>query len=95
MHKQQPSKRAFGSMLDAALGSGLITMYGTVAGGTVPVMYSIRSMTKKIVDWNAIVRCYGMHGLADEALKMFTGLLTVGYTRMESYSYVCCLHVLF
>ena len=67
-----------GIELDATLGSGLIAMYANCGRLNSARDVFDRIDDKNIVVWNAIIRCYGMHGHADEALKMFSGLIDSG-----------------
>lgn len=64
--------------VDAALGSGLISMYANCGHISIARDVFDRVSDKNIVVWNAMIRCYGMHGYADESLKMFSQLVEVG-----------------
>ncbi|GAB2231949.1 hypothetical protein Droror1_Dr00010968 [Drosera rotundifolia] len=66
--------------LDAALGSGLISMYANCGrlSSAKKIFEQIRD--KNIVVWHAMIRCYGTHGHADEALNMFSELVETGAT---------------
>lgn len=64
--------------LDAALGSGLITMYANSGRLKSAKLIFDQVSNKNIVVWNTMIRAYGTHGHADEALKLFAQLLGTG-----------------
>ncbi|KAF8405471.1 hypothetical protein HHK36_010377 [Tetracentron sinense] len=64
-----------GMQIDAALGSGLIAMYSNCGRLVTARDLFDRMPERNIVVWNAMIRCYGMHGHAKEALKMFTQMV--------------------
>ncbi|XP_061352253.1 pentatricopeptide repeat-containing protein CRR2, chloroplastic-like [Gastrolobium bilobum] len=67
-----------GMKLDPAVGSGLISLYSNC--GYIGMARAIfdQISDRNIIVWNAIIRCYGMHGLAQEALSMFQQLVEAG-----------------
>lgn len=67
-----------GMEIDASLGSGLISMYANCGRLNNARYIFDRISDKNIVVWNAIIRCYGMHGHADKALKLFSRLVENG-----------------
>ncbi|GAB2282889.1 hypothetical protein Dimus_017423 [Dionaea muscipula] len=81
-----------GMELDAALGSGLISMYSNCGRliAARKIFEQIHDKNKNIVVWNAIVRCYGTHGHADEALRMFSELVQTG-TRPDGLIFLTLL----
>ncbi|KAK9285376.1 hypothetical protein L1049_024567 [Liquidambar formosana] len=79
-----------GMEVDAALGSGLISMYANCGRLKSAQDVFDRISDKNIVVWNAMIRCYGMHGHADEALKMFSELVEIGL-RPDSVIFLCLL----
>ncbi|XP_015951438.1 pentatricopeptide repeat-containing protein At3g46790, chloroplastic-like [Arachis duranensis] len=64
-----------GMNLDAAIASGLISLYSNC--GYIRMARAIFDQVsdRNVIVWNAIIRCYGMHGLAEEALSMFQQLV--------------------
>ncbi|KAF2306310.1 hypothetical protein GH714_016390 [Hevea brasiliensis] len=76
--------------INAALGSGLISMYANC--GRVNIARDVFDgvSDKNIVVWNAIIRCYGMHGYADEALQMFSQLIENGI-QPDGVIFLCLL----
>jgi len=64
--------------LDAALGSGLITMYANCGRLKSARQIFDQVSDKNIVVWNTMIRAFGTHGRANEALKMFSQLLGTG-----------------
>ncbi|XP_010255237.1 PREDICTED: pentatricopeptide repeat-containing protein At3g46790, chloroplastic-like [Nelumbo nucifera] len=85
-----------GMEVDVALGSGLIAMYGNCGRLKTARNLFDRLLDRNIVVWNAIIRCYGMHGLADEALEIFSQMVDSG-VRPDGICFVCllsaCSHV--
>ena len=79
-----------GMEVGAVLGSGLISMYANC--GRVNIARNVfgRISDKNIVVWNAMMRCYGMHGHADEALEMFSGLVEAGL-QPDGIVFLCLL----
>ncbi|KAA0052934.1 hypothetical protein IC582_015131 [Cucumis melo] len=67
-----------GMEVGASLGSCLISMYGNCGHINIARDVFNRIDNKNVIVWSAIIRCYGMHGLADEALNMFRRLEEVG-----------------
>ncbi|KAI4314708.1 hypothetical protein L6164_027588 [Bauhinia variegata] len=67
-----------GMKLDAALGSGLISLYSNCGYISIARAIFDQISDRNIIVWNAIIRCYGMHGHAREALRMFLQLTEVG-----------------
>ncbi|KAA8547555.1 hypothetical protein F0562_003984 [Nyssa sinensis] len=79
-----------GMEIDAALGSGLIAMYANCGRLKSAQVVFDQISDKNIVVWNAIIRCYGMHGNADEAFKLFSRLLELGL-RPDGVIFLCLL----
>lgn len=67
-----------GMEVDAALCSGLISMYAKFGRVSIAKRVFDGSRDKNIEVWSAMMRCYGMYGYADEALKLFQRLLDFG-----------------
>ncbi|GMN28868.1 hypothetical protein TIFTF001_002201 [Ficus carica] len=67
-----------GMEVDAALCSSLISMYANFGRVSIAKKVFVRSRDKNLEVWSAMMRCYGMNGHADEALKMFQKLLDSG-----------------
>ncbi|XP_022145276.1 pentatricopeptide repeat-containing protein At3g46790, chloroplastic-like [Momordica charantia] len=67
-----------GMQVGAPLGSCLISMYANCGHVNIARDVFNRIDDKNVIVWSAVIRCYGMHGLADEALTMFTSLEEVG-----------------
>lgn len=67
-----------GMEVGAPLGSCLISMYANCGHVNIARDVFDRITDKNVIVWSAIIRCYGMHGFADEALNMFTILEEVG-----------------
>ena len=67
-----------GMEINAALGSGLIAMYGNCGRLNDARWIFDHILNKTVVVWNAIIRCYGMHGHADEAAKLFSRMIEDG-----------------
>nr|KYP55943.1 hypothetical protein KK1_002170 [Cajanus cajan] len=72
--------RVFWMRLDSAVGSGLISLYSNC--GYVSMARAIfdndKVSDRNVVVWNAIIRCYGTHGLAQEAVALFQQLVESG-----------------
>lgn len=64
--------------LDAAFGSGLISFYANNGRLRTAKLIFDQVSDKNIVVWNAMIRAYGTHGHADEALKLFSQLIDSG-----------------
>ncbi|KAL6283084.1 hypothetical protein ACE6H2_014013 [Prunus campanulata] len=64
--------------VDAALGSALISMYASCGRVTIARVIFDQISQKNVVLWSAMMRCYGMHGHADEALQMFSQFVESG-----------------
>ncbi|XP_015872642.2 pentatricopeptide repeat-containing protein CRR2, chloroplastic-like [Ziziphus jujuba] len=67
-----------GMEVESALGSGLISMYANCGRVSIAREVFVRIKDKNAVAWSAMIRCYGMHGYADEALQMYSQLLESG-----------------
>ncbi|XP_028778239.1 pentatricopeptide repeat-containing protein At3g12770-like [Neltuma alba] len=69
-----------GMKLNAALCSGLISLYSNCGYIDIArvIFDRIFDPERNIYVWNAIIRCYGMHGFAHEALSMFKQLVEDG-----------------
>lgn len=67
-----------GMKLDPAVGSGLITLYSNCGYISMARAVFDQISDRNIIVWNAIIRCYGTHGLAREALSMFRQLVESG-----------------
>ncbi|XP_004295549.1 PREDICTED: pentatricopeptide repeat-containing protein At3g46790, chloroplastic-like [Fragaria vesca subsp. vesca] len=61
----------YGVKVDSALGSALITMYANCGRVRASRVIFDRISDKNVVLWSAVMRCYGMHGHAEEVLQMF------------------------
>ncbi|XP_057969572.1 pentatricopeptide repeat-containing protein At3g12770-like [Malania oleifera] len=79
-----------GMEIDAALGSGLISMYANCGRFSSAQDVFNRVCDKNIVVWNAMIRCYGMHGRAEEALELFSQLVESGL-RPDGVIFSCLL----
>ncbi|KAK7263001.1 hypothetical protein RJT34_30585 [Clitoria ternatea] len=79
-----------GMELDAALGSGLVSLYANC--GYINMARTIFDWIsdRNIMVWNAIIRCYGIHGLADEALNLFWQLVEAG-SSPDGVVFLCLL----
>lgn len=58
--------------VDSALGSSLISMYANCGRVRVSRVIFDQISDKNVVLWSAMMRCYGMHGHADEVFQMFS-----------------------
>ncbi|KAL5702412.1 hypothetical protein ACHQM5_027634 [Ranunculus cassubicifolius] len=67
-----------GMILNVALTSGLIAMYGNCGRFGVSWDLFSRSQEKNIAVWNAMIRCYGMNGLTNDALELFYKMIDSG-----------------
>ncbi|XP_038905146.1 pentatricopeptide repeat-containing protein At3g46790, chloroplastic-like [Benincasa hispida] len=67
-----------GMEVGAQLGSCLISVYANCGHVNIARDVFNRIDDKNVIVWSAIIRCYGMHGFADEALNMFTRLEEAG-----------------
>ncbi|RDX80966.1 Pentatricopeptide repeat-containing protein, mitochondrial, partial [Mucuna pruriens] len=67
-----------GMGLDSAVGSGLISLYSNCGYVSMARAIFDKIADRNIVLWNAIIRCYGTHGLAQEALSLFQQLVEAG-----------------
>lgn len=76
--------------LDAALGSGLISMYANSGRLKTAKLIFDQITDKNIVVWNTIIRAYGTHGHADEALRLFSQLVETGL-RPDGIIFLCLL----
>uniref|UniRef100_A0A1D1YF13 Pentatricopeptide repeat-containing protein At5g66520 n=1 Tax=Anthurium amnicola TaxID=1678845 RepID=A0A1D1YF13_9ARAE len=67
-----------GIEIDVVLGSGLVGIYASC--GRLPIARDVfeRIPVKNIVAWNAMIKGYGMHGHAPEALHLFSEMLSTG-----------------
>ncbi|KAK6924545.1 Pentatricopeptide repeat [Dillenia turbinata] len=79
-----------GMQVDASLGSGLVSMYGSCGRLNVARDIFDRILDKTVAVWNSIIRAYGMHGHADEALKLFSQMLETGLCP-DSLIFLCIL----
>ncbi|KAJ8624825.1 hypothetical protein MRB53_033355 [Persea americana] len=77
-----------GMEVDVALGSGLVGMYARCGHLDVAHDIFLRIPNKNIVVWNAIIGGFGMHGLADQAIEMFTQMVEEG-VRPDDISILC------
>ncbi|KNA20727.1 hypothetical protein SOVF_049460 [Spinacia oleracea] len=76
--------------LDAAFGSGLISFYANIGRLRPAKLIFDRVNDKNIVVWNAMIRAYGTHGHADEAIKLFSQLVDAGL-RPDGLIFLCLL----
>lgn len=69
-----------GVKVDASLANGLISLYSNCGYINIAraIFDRISDRERNIFVWNAIIRCYGMHGFALEALSMFEQLVEAG-----------------
>lgn len=67
-----------GMKLDAGLGCGLISLYSNCGYINIARAIFDQITDRNVFVWNAIIRCYGMHGFAQEALSMFKQLVEAG-----------------
>ncbi|KAG5062152.1 hypothetical protein GLYMA_02G043900v4 [Glycine max] len=76
--------------LDSAVGTGLISLYSNC--GYVRMARAIfdRISDRSVIVWSAIIRCYGTHGLAQEALALFRQLVGAGL-RPDGVVFLCLL----
>ena len=79
-----------GMKLDAAVGSGLISLYSNCGYISMARAIFDQISDRNVIVWNAIIRCYGMHGLAEEALSMFQQLLEAGL-QPDGVVFLCLL----
>ncbi|KAL2939711.1 hypothetical protein RDABS01_033869 [Bienertia sinuspersici] len=64
--------------LDAVFGSSLISLYANIGRLRTAKLIFDRVCDKNIVVWNAMIRAYGTHGHADEAMRLFSRLVDTG-----------------
>ncbi|XP_043708432.1 pentatricopeptide repeat-containing protein At3g12770-like [Telopea speciosissima] len=85
-----------GMNVDAALGSGLITVYANCGCLDTARKLFDKLSERNIVVWNAMIRCYGMHGHAHEAIDLFSRMVETG-VKPDGISFVsvlsACCHV--
>ncbi|KAK7360265.1 hypothetical protein VNO77_02248 [Canavalia gladiata] len=67
-----------GMGLDPAVGSGLISLYSNCGYISMARAIFDQISDRNVIVWNAIIRCYGMHGLTQEALSLFHELVEAG-----------------
>ncbi|XP_004509407.1 pentatricopeptide repeat-containing protein CRR2, chloroplastic-like [Cicer arietinum] len=67
-----------GMKLDPAVGCGLITLYSNCGYISMARAVFDQISDRNVIVWNAIIRCYGMHGFPQEALGMFRCLVESG-----------------
>jgi len=67
-----------GMKLDPAVGCGLITLYSNCGYIRMARAVFDQISDRNVIVWSAIIRCYGMHGVAQEALSMFRQLVQSG-----------------
>ncbi|KAK7379737.1 hypothetical protein VNO78_34427 [Psophocarpus tetragonolobus] len=79
-----------GMGLDSAVGTGLISLYSNC--GYVRMARAIfdKISDRNIMVWSAIIRCYGTHGFAQEALELFQLLVEVGL-HLDGVVFLCLL----
>lgn len=79
-----------GMGLDSAVGSGLISLYSNC--GYVGMARAIfdQISDRNIIVWSTIIRCYGMHGHAQEALTLFQQLVEAGLSP-DGIVFLCLL----
>ena len=76
--------------LDAVLGSGLISLYANIGRLKTATLIFDRVPDKNIVIWNTMIKAYGTHGHADEALKLFYQLVDAGLSP-DDMIFLCLL----
>ncbi|KAJ4966073.1 hypothetical protein NE237_017922 [Protea cynaroides] len=85
-----------GMKVDAALGSGLVAVYAHCGCLDTARELFDRLPERNIVVWNVMIRCYGMHGHAHEAIDMFSRMVETG-VKPDGISFVsvlsACSHV--
>ncbi|KAM7516090.1 hypothetical protein LguiA_005673 [Lonicera macranthoides] len=79
-----------GMAIDPALGSGLIALYANCGRLNSARNVFDRIYDKNIMVWNAIIRCYGMHGHGDEALELFSRMVENGL-QPDGVMFLCLL----
>ncbi|KAK7250777.1 hypothetical protein RIF29_33447 [Crotalaria pallida] len=79
-----------GMKLDAAVGSGLISLYSNCGYISTARAIFEQISDRNVIVWNAIIRCYGMHGLAQEAISLFQQLVEAG-VRPDGVVFLCLL----
>ncbi|XP_062102596.1 pentatricopeptide repeat-containing protein CRR2, chloroplastic-like [Humulus lupulus] len=67
-----------GMEVDVTLSSGLISMYANCGQVSIAREVFVQTRDKSLEVWSAMIRCYGMHGHADEAVQMFSQFLDFG-----------------
>ncbi|KAK1434109.1 hypothetical protein QVD17_11027 [Tagetes erecta] len=75
---------------DAMVGSGLITMYGNCGHLDYARQVFDEISGKNIMVWTAMMRSYGMHGDAHEALNLFSNFLEGGF-HPDGVVFLCLL----
>ncbi|KAF4359633.1 hypothetical protein G4B88_000444 [Cannabis sativa] len=80
-----------GMEMDAALSSGLISMYGNCGRVSIAREVFVQTRDKSLEVWSAMIKCYGMNGHANEAVEIFSrhaGMVEKGcqiFEKMEEY----------
>lgn len=72
------------------LGSGLVSMYGHWGRVSNAREVFARCGVKTLEVWSAMIGCFGMNGLADEALRAFSEMLDLGL-RPDGVVFLCLL----
>ncbi|KAK2408758.1 pentatricopeptide repeat-containing protein, chloroplastic [Trifolium repens] len=67
-----------GMELDPSVGCGLITLYSNCGYISMARAIFDQISDRNVFVWSAIIRCYGTHGFAQEALSMFWQLVNSG-----------------
>ncbi|TKY58322.1 Pentatricopeptide repeat-containing protein [Spatholobus suberectus] len=79
-----------GMGIDSAVGSGLILLYSNCGYVSMARAIFDKISDRNIIVWSAIIRCYGTHGLAQEALSLFRQLVEAGL-RPDGIVFLCLL----
>lgn len=79
-----------GMKLDASIGCGLISLYSNCGYISIARAVFDQISERNIMVWNAIIRCYGMHGHAQEAFSMFWQLVETGL-QPDGVVFLCLL----
>nr|KYP31274.1 hypothetical protein KK1_048536 [Cajanus cajan] len=79
-----------GMRLDSAVESGLISLYSNCGYVSMARAIFDKVFDRNVVVWNAIIKCYWTHGLAQEALALFQQLVESGL-RPDGIVFLCLL----
>ena len=79
-----------GMEVDGALGSALISMYANCGQVSIAREVFVRYGDKNLEMWSAMIRCYGMNGLANESFHTFSEMLDFG-VYPDGVTFLCLL----